>query len=80
MISLGLVVGGALGNLIDRTTGSGLVTDFFEFAFVDFPVFNIADMAIVVGVSMLVVWVLFVPEPGADSEPPEPPVEPEVGA
>jgi len=68
VISLGLVVGGALGNLIDRTTGTGLVTDFFEFAFIDFPVFNIADMAIVFGVSMLVVWVLLVPEPGESAE------------
>ena len=47
MIALAMVSAGALGNLIDRAL-LGQVTDFFEFAFVEFPVFNVADMAIVV--------------------------------
>lgn len=49
-VSLGLVLGGAIGNLIDRTV-SGRVTDFIDFRF--WPVFNIADSAIVVGVALL---------------------------
>lgn len=72
VMSLGLIVGGALGNLIDRTTGPGLVTDFFDFTLIDFPVFNIADMAIVGGVMMLVIWVLFAPEPAEEIDAEEP--------
>jgi len=64
VIAMGLVMGGAIGNLIDRSTATGLVTDFFDFTLIDFPVFNIADTAIVCGVGMLVIWVLFAPEPG----------------
>lgn len=50
--ALGLQLGGAMGNLIDRLT-RGYVVDFFDFKF--WPVFNIADSAIVVGVISLVV-------------------------
>jgi signal peptidase II len=59
VLALGLVASGATGNLIDRAV-SGLVTDFVQVPF-DFPVFNLADSAIFVGVSMLVWWVLFGP-------------------
>ena len=62
VIPLGLVVGGAIGNLVDRAS-SGLVTDWLAFSFFS-PVFNLADCAIVVGVSSLVVWILFGPMPG----------------
>lgn len=60
-VSLALIVAGALGNLIDRIT-SVHVTDFFEFAFIDFPVFNVADCAITVGTVLFLVWVLFLSE------------------
>mgnify|MGYP003854808255 CR=1 FL=1 len=54
-IALGLVLGGALGNLTDRAiNGSGLsgrVTDFLDFRI--WPVFNLADTAIVVGAVLL---------------------------
>ena len=46
-IGLGLVLGGTIGNLIDRLR-FGYVTDFIDFGF--WPAFNIADPAIVVGV------------------------------
>jgi len=49
-LSVGLVMGGAVGNLIDRLS-AGVVTDFIDFRF--WPVFNIADSAIVVGVVLL---------------------------
>ena len=42
-----LFAGGALGNLIDRTT-RGVVIDFFDFRI--WPIFNVADIAICVGV------------------------------
>lgn len=61
VVALGLVGGGALGNLIDRVT-FGWVTDFIRIPF-DFPVFNVADSAVVVGVAMLVWWLLFGPAP-----------------
>lgn len=53
--SLGLLMGGAIGNLIDRVE-IGYVVDFFDFRI--WPVFNIADVAIVSGVAgiMLVIW------------------------
>ncbi|MDR3687408.1 MAG: signal peptidase II [Coriobacteriia bacterium] len=62
VIALALIAGGSIGNLIDRAL-VGQVTDFFEFTFVEFPVFNVADMAIVCGVALLMVWVLFGPQP-----------------
>lgn len=65
VIALGLVTSGAVGNLIDRSL-LGYVTDFFEFSFVEFPVFNVADSCIVVGVGILMVWILFGPEDDAD--------------
>jgi signal peptidase II len=63
VIPLGLVVGGAIGNLIDRAI-VGEVTDFLAFS-IFAPVFNIADSGICVGVTALVIWVLFGPQPGA---------------
>jgi signal peptidase II len=63
VVALGLVAGGAFGNLIDRVA-LGWVTDFIRIPF-DFPVFNVADSAVVVGVAMLVWWLLFGPTAGA---------------
>ncbi|MCF7912163.1 MAG: signal peptidase II [Candidatus Cloacimonetes bacterium] len=62
-VSLSLVMGGAAGNLIDRIW-LGRVTDFINCDFPDFimerwPVFNVADSSIVIGVSMLVIYYLF---------------------
>jgi len=50
-IALGMQVGGSLGNLIDRLT-VGHVTDFISIG--RFPVFNIADASITVGVSLMI--------------------------
>ena len=54
-LSLGLQLGGALGNLIDRLR-LGYVTDFVDFRV--WPVFNVADSSIVVGVAILA-WFAF---------------------
>jgi len=55
-VGMGLVLGGALGNLTDRIVrGSGLsgrVVDFIDFHV--WPVFNVADSAIVIGAAMIV--------------------------
>lgn len=50
-LGLVLLLGGALGNLIDRVRTSHVV-DFFDFRI--WPVFNIADIAISVGVGLLI--------------------------
>lgn len=55
VLSLGLLLGGAAGNFVDRVRG-GEVTDFIEVPFI--PVFNVADSAVVVGVALLVVVAL----------------------
>lgn len=59
VMALGLVTGGALGNLVDRVA-VGRVTDFLNVH--PWPVFNVADSAVVVGVTILVVWLLFRPD------------------
>jgi signal peptidase II len=54
-LSLGLIIGGALGNLTDRVV-HGAVADFFHFHYAGFSwyIFNIADVAIVAGVIGLI--------------------------
>lgn len=54
--ALGLQLGGATGNLIDRLRLGGHVVDFLDFKF--FPVFNVADSAITVGVGLLALLML----------------------
>jgi len=65
-IGLGLVIGGAIGNLIDRLI-YGQVADFFHFYVrgYDWYVFNIADCAITVGVVALLYDALLRPESDA---------------
>lgn len=58
-ISLVLVLSGAIGNMIDRFF-LGYVVDFFEFTFISYPVFNVADIYVVVGVLILSYCMLFV--------------------
>jgi signal peptidase II len=56
-VSLGLILGGALGNLADRVANgpgfSGRVTDFIDLQV--WPIFNLADTAIVLGAAILAV-------------------------
>lgn len=59
--ALALITGGSIGNAIDRLL-RGSVTDFFDATIIDFPVFNVADSAILAGVTVLIGWLLFVPE------------------
>ena len=54
VVSLSCVAGGGLGNMVDRIA-FGKVTDFLRTTFVDFPVFNVADAFITVGVAVSVV-------------------------
>lgn len=65
-IALGLVVGGAAGNLLDRLRW-GSVVDFIDFGHRRnmFPVFNAADSAITVGVILFAITLVF----GRDAQP-----------
>lgn len=51
---IAIIVGGALGNLFDRLTRAE-VTDFLEFSFIDFPVFNLADALIDLGAGLVII-------------------------
>jgi len=55
--SFSLILGGATGNLIDRIR-MGEVVDFLDFQLINYPIFNLADAAIVVGVALFVVDIL----------------------
>ena len=59
-IALAAILGGALGNAIDRIFRGGEVVDMIKFSFwMSFPTFNVADIFITVGCAFLIVYVLF---------------------
>jgi signal peptidase II len=57
LVAIGLVTGGAIGNLIDRLRSPRGVIDFFDVGFAGFrwPVFNVADIGVTVGALLLAV-------------------------
>ena len=61
IIPLGMILGGLVGNLIDRVI-YGYVIDYLSFTFFgwEFPVFNLADSFIVVGVILLIIDMILV--------------------
>lgn len=61
-VALGLIFGGAAGNLVDRVR-FGAVVDFLDFYWRDYhwPAFNVADSAISVGVALLALRMVFPP-------------------
>jgi signal peptidase II len=56
-IGFAMVLGSAFGNLLDRYF-FGRVTDFLEFQFIRFPVFNVADVLIDVGIGLILISML----------------------
>ena len=60
-LSVSAIVAGGIGNLIDRI-GLRYVVDYIDLQFMSFPVFNIADMWVVGGTILLVVYILFFEE------------------
>lgn len=56
-ISAMLILAGGVGNLIDRAV-FGYVTDMIRTLFMDFPVFNVADCCVTVGVPLLAIYLL----------------------
>jgi signal peptidase II len=59
-LSLAFIIGGALGNLIDRFRFN-FVVDFFDFRLINFAIFNVADIFIVLGSILLVIVLLLEP-------------------
>lgn len=75
-LSLGLILGGTIGNLYDRLVFHG-VRDFLYFKLINWPVFNIADCCLVCGALLLLVQAFLTnptPEPAAENpvDAPEP--------
>ncbi|MDH6366077.1 MULTISPECIES: signal peptidase II [unclassified Breznakia] len=58
-VAITLMISGTIGNFIDRLQ-MGYVTDFLDFNLLgyDFPVFNVADMCLVIGISLLLLFEL----------------------
>lgn len=61
--SISFIIGGGIGNMIDRLfrvgeMGEHFVVDFIEFQFVDFAVFNVADSFITIGAVLFVLYVV----------------------
>ena len=68
-LAMGLITGGAIGNMIDRIS-KGMVVDFLDFDFPNitirflnihmtrWPTFNVADMSVLVGIAMLLVIII----------------------
>ncbi|AGR64256.1 signal peptidase II [Limosilactobacillus reuteri] len=57
LIGLSLIMAGTIGNFIDRLR-QGYVVDMFETTFINFPIFNIADMCLTLGVIWLIICIL----------------------
>lgn len=76
LIAMGAVLGGAVANLADRlfrsTEGfmSGAVVDFIDLQ--KWPIFNVADMGVVLGAIALVLWGATEPDPDAEPADPDP--------
>ena len=79
-IVFGLIIGGALGNVIDRVHNGGYVVDFIAFRIPQinfyFAIFNIADACISVGVILLFVLIFFVRRPSSEKRLENTPTDP----
>ena len=65
-IGLGMILAGALGNLVDRLREPRQVRDFIDFSF--WPTFNVADALLCVGVGLVGLWILRGHRGGASEE------------
>lgn len=69
-VSFVLVIGGGIGNLIDRIV-NGYVIDYLYFKLINFPVFNFADCCLVVGAILMLAFFFFVYEDTSKLKPQE---------
>lgn len=56
-LSLAMIISGAIGNFYDRLI-QGYVVDFIEFSFVRFPVFNVADILVTAGCTLMIIYII----------------------
>jgi len=56
--SLAMVLGGALGNIMDRVRLHGYVVDFLDFYIINWPAFNVADSAVTIGIVLMMTEVI----------------------
>ncbi len=57
LTGLSLMIGGTIGNFIDRLR-LGYVVDMFQLDFINFPIFNVADCALTIGVAVILIAML----------------------
>ncbi|MGN1423497.1 MAG: signal peptidase II, partial [Oscillospiraceae bacterium] len=57
-VAASLIIGGGIGNLIDRIFNNGLVVDFIDFRIINFAIFNFADICAVCGAALLFIMVV----------------------
>jgi len=58
MAAISLIIGGGIGNLIDRIFNNGLVVDFIDVRVINFAIFNFADICAVCGAGLLMIVVV----------------------
>ena len=70
IVAAALIIGGGLGNLIDRMFNQGAVIDFMNLGIGDLRtgIFNFADVAIMAGAGLMILWSILTPE----TNPPRP--------
>ena len=56
--SIAMLIGGTIGNFIDRVGGKGVV-DFIDFKIINFPIFNVADICLTCGCAILAFYLIF---------------------
>lgn len=56
-IAMAMIISGAIGNFYDRLF-QAYVVDFIEFSFVNFPVFNVADIFVTVGCGLMIIYIM----------------------
>lgn len=59
VLCMTLIVGGGLGNMIDRLFRGGIVVDYLDLQLFNFAVFNFADCCVIVGAALFLVYITF---------------------
>ena len=67
LVSLAMITGGGIGNLIDRISLS-YVVDFIDFRIINFPVFNVADIFVSIGAALMFIYIIFFEEKHNDKK------------
>lgn len=78
MWGIGLIIGGGVGNLVDRIF-RGFVVDYIHLKFIKFAIFNFADCCVVIGTILFIIYFLFIEgkKDSSQTKELEPPVQEE---